>query len=167
MDWLKLKTNATKLFQKYKFVILIVMIGIVLMTLPETKSTSEETQEDISAETSYDSEERLKSILQQVRGAGRVEVMLTVASGEETIYQTDTDKSYDQNSQSDHQDTVIVTGSDRTETGLVTRIDPPVYLGAIVVCDGADDPTVRLQMVEAVSKATGLGADKISVLKMK
>jgi stage III sporulation protein AG len=43
----------------------------------------------------------------------------------------------------------------------------PAYLGAVVVCRGADNAAVRLQIVEAVSVFTGLGADKISVNKMK
>jgi hypothetical protein len=42
-----------------------------------------------------------------------------------------------------------------------------VYQGAVVLCQGAADAAVRLAVVEAVSKATGLGADKICVLKMK
>jgi stage III sporulation protein AG len=40
-------------------------------------------------------------------------------------------------------------------------------MGAIVVCQGGDQPTVRLAILDAVSKVTGLGADKISILKMK
>jgi stage III sporulation protein AG len=36
-----------------------------------------------------------------------------------------------------------------------------------VICQGAADPAVRLAVVEAVADATGLGADRISVLKMK
>jgi len=40
-------------------------------------------------------------------------------------------------------------------------------MGAVIVCQGADDPQVRLSIVDAVSKVTGLGSDKISVLKMK
>ena len=40
-------------------------------------------------------------------------------------------------------------------------------MGAIVVCQGGDNATVRLAIIEAVSNVTGLGADKISVLKMK
>ena len=62
--------------------------------------------------------------------------------------------------------TVIVSGNDRTESGLVRQINPPVYMGAIVVCQGADDPTVQLAIIDAVSKITGLGTHRISVLKM-
>ena len=37
----------------------------------------------------------------------------------------------------------------------------------IVVCDGGDDPTVAKQITDAVSAALGIGANRISVLKMK
>ena len=37
--------------------------------------------------------------------------------------------------------------------------------GAAVVCDGADNAQVRLAIVRAVSDCTGLGSDKITVLK--
>ena len=43
----------------------------------------------------------------------------------------------------------------------------PVYKGAVVVCEGADHASVKLNIVQAVSSLTGLGSDKITVLKMK
>ena len=39
--------------------------------------------------------------------------------------------------------------------------------GAAVVCDGAPDAAVRLDIVRAVAAYTGLGADRISVLPMQ
>ena len=39
--------------------------------------------------------------------------------------------------------------------------------GAVVVCDGADAPSVRLYVTNAVMSYTGLGSDRISVVKMK
>ena len=39
--------------------------------------------------------------------------------------------------------------------------------GAVVVCQGADQPSVRLDVTNAVAAYTGLGSDKISVIKMK
>ena len=96
-----------------------------------------------------------------------VQVMLTLASGEETLYQTNEDYSIGDNTNTKRSDTVTVTDAQRNETGLIRQQNPPKYLGAIVVCNGADSPEVRLAVVEAVSKVTGLGADDISVLKMK
>jgi stage III sporulation protein AG len=77
-------------------------------------------------------------------------------------------KQYGQtNENGDDSDTVIITDSSRNESGLIRQVNPPVYLGAIVLCQGGDRPSVRLAIVDAVSKVTGLGADRISVLKMK
>lgn len=39
--------------------------------------------------------------------------------------------------------------------------------GAVIVCSGADDPGVRLNVTNAVAAYTGLGSDKITVMKMK
>ena len=50
---------------------------------------------------------------------------------------------------------------------VVTKTKSAPYLGAVVVCDGADSATVRLRIMQAVSALTGLGSDKISVIKMK
>ena len=41
------------------------------------------------------------------------------------------------------------------------------YRGALIVCGGADSPSVRLQLVNAVAGLTGLPSDKITVIKMK
>ena len=39
--------------------------------------------------------------------------------------------------------------------------------GAVIVCRGAEDPDVRLNVTNAVAAYTGLGSDKITVMKMK
>ena len=94
-------------------------------------------------------------------------MLLTEASGEETIYQINGNTSSSDTSSSSKQDTVTITDSQRNEQGLVRQKNPPKYMGVIVVCQGGDQATVRLAIIDAVSKAIGLGADKISILKMK
>ncbi len=39
--------------------------------------------------------------------------------------------------------------------------------GAVVVCAGAESPSVRLNVTNAVSAYTGLGSDKITVMKLQ
>ena len=39
--------------------------------------------------------------------------------------------------------------------------------GAVVLCTGAENTAVRLKVTNAVSAYTGLGSDKISVIKIK
>ena len=38
--------------------------------------------------------------------------------------------------------------------------------GVVVICAGAEDPRVRLDILRAVGSYTGFGSDKITVLKM-
>ena len=38
--------------------------------------------------------------------------------------------------------------------------------GVVVLCSGAEDPRVRLDILRAVTSYTGFGSDKITILKM-
>ena len=162
-----LRQKTIAFVKKFKFVIIVIVVGLILMLIPgkETVSHVESLNTDINetAEREFNIAESLAAILSQIDGAGRVEVFLTTLEGEETVFQTDDDVSENSN----RSQTIIVTDSNRREEGLVKQVNPPQYRGAIVVCDGADNPSVQLSIVEAVSKVTGLGTNRISVLKMK
>lgn len=167
MDWVKIREKAGEAFHKYKYVLLILALGLFLMWLPDSgKDPPEEVTETVAAEET-DLTSELEQILSQIDGAGKVRVMLTEAAGEEVYYQTDDDQSASEDSDSYRSDTVIISDAERAQSGLVRKVDPPTYRGAIVVCQGADRPSVQLAIVEAVANVTGLGADRISVLKMK
>ena len=152
---------------KYKYVLLVLAVGIVLMVIPSGSQTQVEAVLNQGEESILSVEERLTQILKQVKGAGEVHVLLTEAFGEETLYETNEDTSKSDTASSSRGDTVTVTDSERNENGLVRQKNPPKYLGAIVVCQGGDQPAVRLAILDAVSKVTGLGADRISIQKMK
>lgn len=143
---------------RYRYVLIVVAVGLILMLLPGGSTPKQEKPQQIQ-ETEADFATELAEILSKIKGAGKVEVMLTTAQGQETCYQTD--------SRGEDQSTVTITDSARNETGLIRQVNPPTYLGAIIVCQGGDDPGVRLAIVESVAKVTGLGADRISVMKMK
>ena len=150
----------TEKMKKYRYVCIVVLVGILLMLLPTGNSQKSETATVVQSAQEQTIEGKLTEILSQIRGAGKVSVMLTVAAGEETVFQAD-------QGSAGQKDTVTVTDKDRNQTGLVVQILPPRYLGAVVVCQGAEDPTVRLAIAEAVSSLTGLGMDKISIVRMK
>lgn len=170
MEIKNITDKAIKIFSKYKYAALVLVIGLVLLILPgRSVEKVENAQETKSLNTNNQtiSVSALTDILQSVQGAGRVQVMLSVASGEKIVYQTDSDQNVSSDTANTRIETIIITDSQRNESGLISRIDPPTYQGAIVVCEGADSPSVRLDIIQAVSKITGLGADNICVLKMK
>ena len=167
MDRSALKETAAVFMKKYRYVALIILIGIVFMMIPTKESDPPEPVVDTQEETKEGMQEALDQILSKIDGAGRVEVLLTQLTGEEIIYQTDSDESVSGDSSGINLKTVILSTSERAEQPVVRQILPPTYLGAVIVCQGGDSPTVKLAIVEAVSNATGLSADKITVLKMK
>ena len=154
--------------KKYRYVVLVLIIGLILMIIPDHIGNEENPSNNFACmHTEPPVSEQLKTVLQKIDGAGNVDVMLTILAGEQVVYQTDQDQSVSGESNSSKLTTIILTDAERNQEGLVKQIIPPTYMGAIVVCEGADSPTVRLAIVEAVSKITGLGTDRICVLKMK
>lgn len=160
MDMESGKQKLIIFIQKYQYVLWVVLIGVFLMLLPEK---TEKVQEAIPHEEPVhtDLEMELSVMLSKIYGVGKAEILLTEASGSDTIYQQDVAQNQS------NLKTVIVMDGSREEKGLVKQVLPPVYRGAIVVCQGADSPSVRLSVVAAVKSVTGLSSDCITVLKMK
>ena len=169
MEWTADTAAIGRWVKKYRYVWLLLLVGGLFLLFPEEAGKADalvtppaETMEEMA-----DLQEQLTQLLSHLEGAGKVRVLLTEAAGSQTHYETTQDRRKDAAYEELRTETVILTGSDRTESGLVRRVDPPTYLGAVVLCQGADRASVRLAIVDAVSAATGLGADHISVLKMK
>ena len=167
MDIKKLSVDFRGVIKKYKFPVLIVAVGLLLMALPTLKSENKPQEDEQSEIIQNTFDEDLAQLLSQVQGAGNVKVLLTTAEGEETVYQTNVDQNKNNDSENNRSDTVTLTKSDREQQGLIRQVKAPIYRGAIIVCQGAGSADVRLALVDAVSKITNLRSDQISVLKMK
>ena len=166
MDSMNILRKLRELFGKYKFALLILLVGILFISFPE----KEPQETKLELHTSYEepsSADKLEEVLSQIAGVGRVKVYLTESVSAETIYQSDENRTSSQDSESIRTETIIVTNASREEIGLVRAVRSPVYLGAIIVCQGGDNPSTKLSVVQAVSSATGIRSDRITVLKMK
>ena len=107
----------------------------------------------------------MEEILCKISGVGMVDVMLTLHSGGELVLAQDTSLRYSgptQNPDSYERTSDTVSG---TGGVVVTQEKYPLYRGALVVCEGGGSDSVRLQVVAAVSALTGLGADRIAVVR--
>lgn len=159
------KQRINTLLGKYKYPILVALVGLGLMLLPSEQEPTEPAEPPRAVECGL--EEKLEALLGRIEGAGQVSVLLTEKEGSQTLYQTDSQTDADDSGSRRTDDTVLIEDENRTESGLVRQTLGPVYRGAVILCQGADDPTVKLAVVEAVRCVTGLGADQISVQKMK
>lgn len=176
LPWREWRERGLTLLRKYKYVLLVLLAGVVLLLWPEERapSAAEETpavsasvsQEDFSVSAL---EEKLSDALSKVQGAGDVTVMLTVQGGSRQVLAEDEKSVRRADGGSETQSTtVVVSGGSAAGSGpvLVQQLYPR-FQGALVVCSGGDNAGVRLKLMEAVSALTGLGADKISICKGK
>lgn len=158
------KMNKAKtMFGKYKYVILIFLVGIILLLLPSGKKSDSNltgaaipaATESSASQEAQAAEARLAALLSQIDGAGQVKVLLSYQCSSETEYATD------------NGETVIVSAGSGTQAAVERKTIYPQYLGAVVVCEGADSARVKMDILQAVAQFTGLGTDKISVLKLR
>ena len=167
-----MKPTGKKLIQflkKYRYVIVVLLAGIVLLVWPSQKPEPALPEEPQKEENDYGKlvEKRLSVMLGKISGAGRVEVMLTLARGPRTEFQEDVQKRTDENQTDEERKTVILSGSGAYDEAAVSAVQYPAFQGALVICEGADSAAVRLDILNAVSAVTGLGSDRITVVKMK
>lgn len=155
---------------KYRYALLVLLLGTVLMLLPDGKQ--EAGVPDPQTETVFDREavqREMERILSEIDGVGRLRLMLTVSSGGERELAQNESVSRSESGEGAREYTqkteTVLLGRGSEQQAVVTRTLYPRYIGALVVCEGADNAAVRLQVVQAVSALTALPTDRISVVK--
>ena len=145
---------------KYKYVLIILLAGLILLLLPGGSRTKAEPTAaqpiDTQMQTIQTEEQRLAQLLRQISGAGQVQVLLSYRCSAERELATD-----------DSGQPAIISAGGGAQAAVELRTVSPQYLGAVVVCDGSDAPQVQLAVTQAVAQFTGLSTDRISVLKMQ
>ena len=143
-----------------KYALLVLLLGLLLLLLPNCS-------EDSGVETALltqqiaapvfdlaQQEERLALAVSAIAGAGETRVMLSMHS------------SAARELAAENGEAVIVSAGSGKQEPVELRYVYPEYQGALIICEGAADPRVRLAVTEAVQAVTGLGADKITVAQM-
>lgn len=132
---------------------------------------------DGAAMTSLSLEARLKEVLSSIRGAGRVEVMITYESGAELVTAMSTNVNSNRSEVSDGEKTSTTTQTTEVSqpatvnsTGgnepIVLVEKEPVVRGVIVVAEGAADIRVKLDLQRAVTAVLDIPTSKIEVFEL-
>ena len=100
-------------------------------------------------------EQQLEGLISQLQGAGRTTVMVTLATGEETVYATDT-----QSGQTQSQETHVLLDDG---TALAQTVYYPQVCGVAVVCDGGGDVRVAARITELVRALLDISSTRICV----
>lgn len=164
---------AAPLARKYRAVLIVLLAGVLLLASAGHGGGAEA---DAARQTAQDAadfdlaafEQQLCDRLSAVDGVGRVEIMLSLEQTGEAVYAVNTRQTTSGagDSASFESDLTVVSGSDYGETPVTVKNLLPTFRGAVVLCDGAGDAAVRLAVTQAVGTVCGLGADKVTVLKL-
>lgn len=158
----------------------ILLIVIAIPTTPKNKEEEGGQEEEALSDAGEDSdsyarllERRLEEALIQVKGVGKVSVMITLSSSKEKIVEKDretsTDKSLEgenvQNQNSSSSETSVYSGQSGSQSPYVKKTLSPDIQGVIVIAEGGDNPVVIENITEAVQALFGVDTHKIKVMK--
>ncbi|NLT39407.1 MAG: hypothetical protein GXX89_02960 [Clostridiales bacterium] len=163
----KLKAAA----KKYWYLLLLLILAVVLLVWPasdEPDPTGDTPAYETNEYSLRETEQKMRDIISKIEGCGKTEVMLTLKASGQRVLAEDKDYSEGETGNVDStREVVIIQAGTSQEAVVVLKQYYPVYQGALVVCEGASDPSVRLRVIEAVRALTGLGTDRITVSAMK
>jgi len=163
------------LFDKYKYILLVLLAGLALLLWPQKEAEHREidglqdTQLEAQTETAG-LESRICAILETMDGVGEAQVLLTLESSAETVYAYDRSESQNQTGESisaTRQRELVTISESGGQSPVALRQQQPIYRGAVVVCTGGDRAAVRLAVTQVIQSLTGLSADRIVISKMK
>ncbi len=143
----------------------------------ETDRTLEHIKTDGLNGIELNLEQRLKNILSQIKGVGEVEVTVLLASGPRFDYAVNVstiEKQIDEKDQSGGIRTtteitedgqLVIVRSDRAggEEPVVTQEYKPDIQGVLVVAQGADNPKIKANLLNAITTILDLEAHKVDI----
>ena len=142
-------------YGKYLLAALLFGVVLLLLTGPTTAGKTEPlSAENVLSPPAFDlreQEARLASAIGSIAGAGETRVMLSVHG------------SVARELAQENGEALILSAGGGAQSPVELRYTYPEYQGALVICEGGNDPRVCLAVTKAVQAVTGLGADKITV----
>ncbi len=170
--------------KKVKIIVAIGVIGIALILLSELfVPKSEKAKEPAQAATSISSditqlEARIHTLISSIDGVGKAQVMITLEHSAEYVYAKDAKNDTDITKDSTDSEGARITQKGKTEESyvfvdgssgkqaLLTSERAPKVKGVVVVCEGGDDKLVQSRVIDAVTTAFDIGANRVCVTKM-
>ena len=160
---------------KYRALLIVLLAGVLLLASGGWLGSGRRDPVQETAPAAADEEgfslsafeENLNQKLAAIEGVGRVGLMLSLDQTEEAVYAVNTRRTDSEaGGQSYESDLTVVSDGSYGETPVTVKNLLPTFRGAVVLCDGADNAEVRLAVTQAVTTVCGIGADKVTVLKM-
>lgn len=165
----KLKKN--KNFLVFIAVGLAVLIAIIYFSsLLGTNDKNSSTKED-NIETNFSTSEeyviylenKLENVISQVKGAGNVDVIVTLEKGFEYVYLTEEETKTSANGITTTTTTVVMVDGEP----VLTEEIYPIIKGIVIVSAGANDVAVKMNILTLIQTVVDVDSSKISIFTSK
>ncbi|MBQ3494525.1 MAG: hypothetical protein IJA69_03835 [Clostridia bacterium] len=173
--------QALPLFQKLKsikhfeIIIAVLFCAILLVIYVSSFSSNQSTKTDTTSLTTEEYatflENKLATVLSNVKGAGKVSVMVTLECGIEYVYATESEEQTNTTTSGSNTSTKTTTSENIlfvTSSGksvpVVLKENLPKVSGVLVVANGASDISIRLELMNAVTSLLGVDAENVQIL---
>lgn len=155
----KIKEN-----KKLQYVLIgaLAIIAVVILLINNNSGSSSAAEADVVSQYVQTLEKKLSSTLSCVVGAGKVEVVITVESGMETVLATKITTTETANGTEIEETPIIVNGKTVT-----VKENYPKIIGVLIVSEGADSISVMRKLQQATVSLLNIGVDRIEILAMK
>jgi stage III sporulation protein AG len=182
--------NTKKIISNLLIVVIICVVILISLSIFYPKREAEDMNTSTDSEVSEVSkdtnipesaysdsmESRLETILSQIDGIGEVQVMITYETSTEVVPASNTTKSEQTTQENDKQggtrtikqentseNIVTVSEKDYRNSPIVIKEIKPIIRGVIVVAEGADNPEVKNNLIEAVTTIFQIKSHKVKI----
>ena len=167
----KLSVSQRKILNWLAFLV-IVGIGFMLIQPPKREpiqeySTAQLTRPSEVNHNSYTDklEKRLEEVLSQISGVGAVEVMLTLERSEKIIIaESITSEMREGETRVTRTPVTVRADGGEQEIPIILEEYEPQLRGALIIAEGASDPSIRWDIMQAAQTVLQLPMYKIEVL---
>lgn len=161
---LKAETKPLKKVFKTEYIIVIIVAVLALILLFSSSSSLFDFNKTEANSINYSEavEKQLEVVLSEVKGAGKIKAMVTVDGSEEQIYLKNIESTLENGIKTVKESIVLIGGKP-----FLVKTNNPKIVGVVVVCEGADDVSVKLSVVEIITTTLSISADKVRIIKMK
>jgi stage III sporulation protein AG len=187
---------------KYQYLFIILLVGIAFMLISDLWKSDERAATEVSSSDSsslneedvpafgtgekkqnksmkdYEEyyENQLKEALEQIVGVDEVNVVVTVDSSEEKIYEknessqkqrtNETDQEGGKRSieESSKEDQIVIIQDGEKEVPIISETKKPKVSGVLVVAGGADNIQIKKWIIEAVSRVLDVSTHRVAVM---
>ncbi|MCH5153433.1 MAG: hypothetical protein J1F68_05730 [Clostridiales bacterium] len=161
-------TFVKKVFAKLKSiknieVYIALVLALVVVLIVFMGSGSKNTTKSVSDDTYISQmEHKICSVVEKIAGCGKATVAISYSSNEEHVYAYETTTTTSNGITKQTSSIVSVKGEP-----LVTKTLPPTILGVVVVAEGADNPIVKLKIIEVVVTLLNVQQKDVQVFTYK